>query len=154
MQTLFKVKNNILQILNIDYWKSKLTWLAFAKSMVFPTEGMTGVPQPGKIPPPSFFIPLPPNFGFILMYIQFMLILILIDVQYLSKFIFSFEKGSSGQSESSSYSTTQLKNSHPSKISDSFSYWEDNPLPLYTNKMKLLPKFLTEPMYLLEKKIH
>ena len=80
----------------------------------FPNWGMGGVSQPGKIPSIISFIPIPSkvnshpplhkitNFSFMLMYIQFMLILILINVQYLSKFVFSFKKGSSGQRQPSS----------------------------------------------------
>ena len=49
---------------------------------------------------------------------QVMLNLILIDVQYLQKVVFSFEKGSNHQNHCSSGSHYPVKNS-PSKISDS-----------------------------------
>ena len=47
-----------------------------------------------------------------------MLILILIDVQYLKKVVFSFEKGSDGQNHSSLASHHSIKKSPPSKIYD------------------------------------
>ena len=48
-----------------------------------------------------------------------MLILILIDVQYSQKAVFSFEKGLNGQNHSSSGSHHLVKKIHLSKISDS-----------------------------------
>ena len=48
-----------------------------------------------------------------------MLILVLIDVQYSQKAIFSFEKGLIGQNHSSSGSHRLVKKSPLSKISDS-----------------------------------
>ena len=50
-----------------------------------------------------------------------MLILILIDVQYSQKAVFSFEKGWNGQNHSSSGSHHLGKKILPSKISDPFS---------------------------------
>ena len=59
---------------------------------------------------------------------QVMLILVLIDVQYSQKAIFSFEKGMIGQNISSG-SHHPVKKS-PSKISDSFPHWgESSPPP-------------------------
>ena len=47
-----------------------------------------------------------------------MLILISIDVKYLQKIVFSFEKTSNGQNHSSSGSDHPIKKPPPSKISD------------------------------------
>ena len=55
-----------------------------------------------------------------------MLILVLIDVQYLQKAIFSFEKGMIGQNNSSSGFHHPVKKS-PSKISDSLLHWQEFP---------------------------
>ena len=57
-----------------------------------------------------------------------MLILILIDVQYLQNVDFSFEKGSNGQSNSSSDIHHPLKESPPANFP--FPPVEDFPLPL------------------------
>ena len=48
-------------------------------------------------------------------YIQAMLILILIYIQYLQNVVFSFEKGSNGQNHSSSGSHHQIKKISPAK---------------------------------------
>ena len=52
-------------------------------------------------------------------YTQVMLILILIDVQYLQNAVFSFEKGSNSRNHSYSGSHHSVKKNYPSKISDS-----------------------------------
>ena len=73
-----------------------------------------------------------------------MLILILIDVQYLHKAAFSFEKGSNCQNHSSSGSLHMVKQSPhpllPSKISD-FPHWGN--CPTHTAIWKTLQKVLT-----------
>ena len=63
-------------------------------------------PPPGNIPPSR----LPSS---IFYFIQVMLILILIDFQYLQKFVFSFEKGSNSQNHSSSASHHPIKKYTP-----------------------------------------
>ena len=55
---------------------------------------------------------------------EVMLILILIDVQYLQKVDYSFQKGLNGQTHSSSGSHHQVKKT--GKISDSPSHWGRN----------------------------
>ena len=57
---------------------------------------------------------------------QVMLVLILIDVRYSQKTVFSFEKGSNCQNHSSSGSHHLVKNPPPSKIFDSLHH-----LPLF-----------------------
>ena len=59
-----------------------------------------------------------------------LLFLILIDVQYSLKAVFSFEKGLNNQNHSSSGSLHWLKKSPSSKISDSPShYWGKGEIP-------------------------
>ena len=80
------------------------------------------LPLPNFYPPNLRFIPPPTECShcsctiFILpsysLYTQVMLILILINVQYLQNVVFSFEKGSSGQNHSLSDSHQPVEKSH------------------------------------------
>ena len=63
-----------------------------------------------------------------------MLIYILIDVQYLQKAVFSFEKGLNGQNHSSSGSHHPLKNSPLAKFP--IPYWGTFPAPLLNTVWK------------------
>ena len=74
----------------------------------------------GGVPPTSQKFAHPICTIFVLisycLYTQVMLILILTDVQFSQKAVFSFEKGQKGQNHSSSGSNHQVKKSPPAKF--------------------------------------
>ena len=116
-----------------------LYWGNGGESPLLPTENLLisphleNSPPPSRLPPHQMFIPLPPpkvkNIIFscsqcswaifvLISYsldTQVMLILVLIDVQYSQKIIFSFEKGMIGQNNSLSGSHHPVKTS-PTKF--------------------------------------
>ena len=71
-----------------------------------------------------------------------MLTLILVDVQYSQKAVFSFEKSLNWQNHSSSGSLHLVKKLSPSKISNSLSLGEFSPIPYrYLEILDPIPYF-------------
>ena len=109
MPTLNKETKNKPSMLKIDVSCYFHILLPEAYLQGFQYWGDGGVPPS----PPAKNLLIPPtrkNYPLYSLYTKIMLILILIDVQYLQKVVFSFEKGSNDQNHSSSGSHHPIKN--------------------------------------------